>query len=97
MAALIVGGDHTYWGTQDIIVYKIYRNLQRIYETHPSYTPLQYPRLFPYGTDGWSEHIPCAEGSSSNRRYVTMREFYAFLIQYRVNEWNILLHLAVCF
>ena len=86
VAALIVGGEHTDGETRDIIVCKIDGNLQRIYETHPSYMPLQYPLLFPYGTDGWSEHIPCVEGSSSNRRYVTMREFYAFLIQYRVNE-----------
>ena len=40
VAALIVDGEHTDGETQDIIVCKINGNLQRIYETHPSYMPL---------------------------------------------------------
>jgi len=91
VAALIVGGDHGREEERDIIVRKMDGSLQRIYETHPSYMPLQYPLLFPYGTDGWSLNILCVEGSSSSRGHVTMREFVAFLIQYRPNEGNILL------
>ena len=91
VAALIVGGDVGGEEHRDIIVRKIGGNLQRVYETQPSYMPLQYPLLFPYGTDGWSAYIQCVGGSSSNRVMVTMREFYAFLIQYRLDEGNILL------
>jgi len=52
---------------------------------------LQYPLLFPYGTDGWAINIRCVEGSSNNLTNVTMREFIAFLIQYRHDEGNMLL------
>ena len=70
---------------------KIDGNLQRIYETHPSYMPLQCPLLFPYGTDGWSLNIPCVKGSSSSQEHVTMRKFIAFLIQHKPEEGNVLL------
>ncbi|KAG8366041.1 hypothetical protein BUALT_Bualt17G0034800 [Buddleja alternifolia] len=53
IATLIVGDDTDAIGCRDIIVRKNDGYLKRISETHPSYTPLQYPLLFPYGTDGW--------------------------------------------
>jgi len=53
--------------------------------------PLQYPLVFPYGTNGWSLNISCVEGSNSNRKNVTMREFIAFLVHCRLDEGNILL------
>ncbi|KAL0306166.1 UNVERIFIED_CONTAM: hypothetical protein Sradi_6033900 [Sesamum radiatum] len=55
IAALIVGNDTNAVGCRDIIVCKNDGYLKRINETHPSYTPLQYPLLFPYGTDGWKK------------------------------------------
>ena len=51
VAAIIVGDEYEITGNRDIIVQKLDGNLQRINETHPSYMPLQYPLLFPYGTD----------------------------------------------
>ncbi|KAK4404331.1 hypothetical protein Sango_0801700, partial [Sesamum angolense] len=53
IAALIVGDYTNVAGCRDIIVCKNDGYLKRISETHPSYTPLKYPLLFPYGTDGW--------------------------------------------
>ncbi|KAK4386227.1 hypothetical protein Sango_2493300 [Sesamum angolense] len=53
IAALIVGDDTNVAGCRDIIVCKNDGYLKRISETHPSYTPLQYPLLFLYGTNGW--------------------------------------------
>ncbi|XP_024958909.1 uncharacterized protein LOC112499870 [Cynara cardunculus var. scolymus] len=35
--------------------------LQQISELHPSYLPLQYPLLFPYGEDGYKVDIPHRE------------------------------------
>jgi len=61
IAALIVGGDHGREEERDIIVRKIDGNLLQIYETYPPYMRLQYPLLFPYGTDGWLLNIPCGE------------------------------------
>ena len=57
---------------RDIVLRRTNNSLQRISELHPSYTPLQYPLLFPFGEPGWypemmldspnsSEHQPTQE------------------------------------
>jgi len=51
VTTLIVGGEDGHEMGGDIIVRQLDGNLQRIYSTHPSYMALQYPLLFPYGTD----------------------------------------------
>ena len=58
VARLLVGDGTKNFGSRDVIIQKRDDTLQRINETHPSYMPLQYPLLFPYGTDGWSQDIP---------------------------------------
>jgi len=67
--------------SRDVIIQKRDGTLQRINEIHPSYITIQYPLLFPYGTDGWSEDIPRGSTSSTLRSIFMMREFYAFQIQ----------------
>ncbi|KAG8366715.1 hypothetical protein BUALT_Bualt17G0108200 [Buddleja alternifolia] len=92
IAALIVGDETDAIGCRDIIVCKNDGYLKRISETHPSYTPLQYPLLFPYGTDGWRVGIPynvISEQSKEGR--IFMREFWAFRLQYRNLEGSTLL------
>jgi hypothetical protein len=39
---------------RDIILYARDHTLMRLYETHASYDPLQYPLLFPHGEMGWT-------------------------------------------
>ncbi|KAL5179993.1 Replication factor A protein 1 [Glycine soja] len=56
IAALIVGDFHP-GSKRDIIVETQNGELQRIHELHPSYLPLQYPILFPYGEDGYRAYI----------------------------------------
>ncbi|KAG8372417.1 hypothetical protein BUALT_Bualt12G0064000 [Buddleja alternifolia] len=51
IAALIVGEETNAIACRDIIVCKNDGYLKGISETHPSYTPLQYPLLFPYGLE----------------------------------------------
>ncbi|KAL0411726.1 UNVERIFIED_CONTAM: hypothetical protein Slati_3762300 [Sesamum latifolium] len=58
IVASILGNDINAIGYRDIIVCKNDGYLKCISETHPSYTSLQYPLLFPYGTDGWRISIP---------------------------------------
>jgi len=41
--------------------------------------------------DGWTAYIQCVGGLSTNRTMVAVKEFYAFLIQFRPDEGNILL------
>jgi len=91
VASLIVGGEDGHEIGGDIIVHQLDGNLERIYDTNPSYMALQYSLLFPYGTDSWGRGIPFARGSISNNQGVTICQYYAFRIQFRSNEANILL------
>ncbi|KAG8377929.1 hypothetical protein BUALT_Bualt08G0084800 [Buddleja alternifolia] len=92
IAALIVGEDTNAIGCRDIIVCKNDGYLKRISETHPSYTPLQYPLLFPYGTDGWRIGIPYNSSTEQSKEgKVSMREFWAFRFQHRASEGTTLL------
>ena len=91
VAALIVGGEGAEATGHDIILRTVAGNVKRLYGTHPSYMALQYPLLFPFGTDGWVRGSPSTESSSNRREGVTLLQYYAFRIQFRVDEVNILL------
>ncbi|XP_025625340.1 uncharacterized protein [Arachis hypogaea] len=94
VAALIVedfdSSDHGH----DIIVRSTASQLQRIYETHALYWPLQYPLLFPYGEDGYQLNIRYRgqqEGYVPGRRTrVSHREFICFRLQIREQEDGII-------
>ncbi|GKA09992.1 DNA helicase PIF1, ATP-dependent [Tanacetum coccineum] len=67
---------------------------KRISELHPSYMALQYPLLFPYGEDGFHDKIPYHTnrgGRKTKRGYVTMKEYYSYIIQQQPNESSTLL------
>lgn len=86
VAALIVG-DIGSTSDRDIIVEKQSGLLQRINELHPSYLAMQYPLLFPYGEDGYRVDIPFrGTDGTRKRKKLSMREFFAYRIQDRVNE-----------
>ncbi|KAL5147655.1 TMV resistance protein N [Glycine soja] len=94
IVALIVGDFHP-GSKRDIIVETQNGELQRIHELHPSYLPLQYPILFPYGEDGYRADILHRSTSSSKKRKrnrLTMREWFAYRLQSRSNEAQTLLH-----
>ena len=57
VAGLIVGDIGPEEKYRDIIIETQSGTLQRINELHPSYIPLQYPLLFPYGEDGYRSDI----------------------------------------
>nr|CAD1820584.1 unnamed protein product [Ananas comosus var. bracteatus] len=89
VAALIVGDIEKNTVERDIVVETQTSLLQRIHELHPSYLPMQYPLLFPYGEDGYRDGIQIRGSesfSSKKRRRVTMREYIAFRIQDRARE-----------
>ncbi|KAL5137855.1 Replication protein A DNA-binding subunit B [Glycine soja] len=67
IAALIVGNFHL-GSKRDIIVETQNGELQRIHELHPSYLPLQYPLLLPYGEDGYRADILHRYTSSNKKR-----------------------------
>ncbi|XP_057739820.1 uncharacterized protein LOC130956895 [Arachis stenosperma] len=94
VAALIVGDFDSSDHGRDIIVRSTTGQLQRIYETHALYWPLQYPLLFPYGEDGYQLNIPYRgqqEGYVPGRRTrVSLREFICFHLQIREKEDGII-------
>ena len=65
--ALIVGDFHP-GSKRDIIVETQNGELQRIHELHPSYLPLQYPLLLPYGEYGYRADILHRYTSSNKKR-----------------------------
>ncbi|CAI9273120.1 unnamed protein product [Lactuca saligna] len=53
----IVSSDDKPYTTYAIIIFSHSSRPQRISKLHPSYMPLQYPLLFPYGEEGWSPRL----------------------------------------
>nr|KAJ0190338.1 hypothetical protein LSAT_V11C800411510 [Lactuca sativa] len=95
VAALIVGDISDSIENRDIVVQTKSGFLQRISELHPSYLPLQYPLLFPYGDDGYSVdilHRGITDTTNSKRATCTMREFFAFRIQDRDHSFSLILN-----
>ncbi|GJR09502.1 ATP-dependent DNA helicase PIF1 [Tanacetum coccineum] len=93
VAALITNDFGDGDPTRDIIVNTKDGQPKRISELHTSYMALQYPLLFPYGEDGYHDKIPYHRNTGTrktNRDYVTMKEYYAYVIQYRQNQGSTL-------
>ncbi|CAI0430085.1 unnamed protein product [Linum tenue] len=68
--------------------------LKRISSVNPKFEALHFPLLFPYGEDGYHPLIPYNSrycSVSAKRRFVTQREYYAFRLQYRMNEGHTLI------
>lgn len=94
VAALIVGDIDENYGVRDIIIHSTSDGPQRINELHPSYLPLQYPILFPFGEDGYRDDIPHSDVINKNGsrcKRISMREFFAFRLMVRSNEKSTIL------
>ncbi|XP_064619467.1 uncharacterized protein LOC135482915 [Lineus longissimus] len=70
--------------TRDIILHQRSGHLQHISELHRAYDALQYPILFPYGTDGYSIYL-----KSETNKKVTQMQYYAYHLQCRPNNYII--------
>ncbi|CAH1445279.1 unnamed protein product [Lactuca virosa] len=95
VAALIIGDISDSVENRDIVVETKSGFLQRISELHPSYLPLQYPLLFPYGDDGYSVdilHRGVTSTTNSKHAKCTMREFFSFRIQDRDHSFSLILN-----
>ncbi|XP_010490230.2 PREDICTED: uncharacterized protein LOC104767971 [Camelina sativa] len=95
VAALIPSDFVAEMPSRDIIVQsKNTGRLQRISEIHPSYLPLQYPQILCFGEDGWRHGIEKALTGINNknkRKYISMRQWFAFHLQERENECQTLM------
>ena len=94
VAALIVGDIGESLDNRDIVVKTKSGRLKHISELHPSYLPLQYPLLFPYGDDGYRVDIPHRDvlTTSTSKKTCTMRQFFAYRIQDRDKQFSLILN-----
>ncbi|XP_035845337.1 uncharacterized protein LOC110933803 [Helianthus annuus] len=94
VAALIIGNIEEALDNRDVVVKSKKDGLQRI-ELHPSYLALQYPLLFPFGEDGYRVDILHRERRASTKKKeskCTMREYFAYHVQDRVNHFSLILN-----
>nr|KAJ0223839.1 hypothetical protein LSAT_V11C200065090 [Lactuca sativa] len=80
---------------RDIVVQTKTGFLQHISELHPSYLPLEYPLLIPYGDDGYSVNIlykGVSFTTNNKRAKCTMREYFSFRIQDRDHSFSLILN-----
>ncbi|XP_057423555.1 uncharacterized protein LOC130717366 [Lotus japonicus] len=95
VAALIVGDFDSSDCGRDIIIRTKSGFLQRIPEYHAAFLPLQYPMIFPYGTNGYADGIKFSRNPDNvrgwKRKRISLREWVAFRLQERQGEFNGLL------
>ena len=72
---------------RDIVLHYRDGGLQHILELHRGYDPLQYPLIFPHGTDGWNINLKLANGKK-----LTALVYYRYHIMARqtisVQSWR---------
>ena len=74
--AVLIPNDAT--DNRDIVLHYRDGGLKCISELHRSYDPLQYPLLFPYGTDGWHANLKLQNG-----RKLTALVYYCYHVMIR--------------
>ncbi|KAK1414991.1 hypothetical protein QVD17_30760 [Tagetes erecta] len=84
VGAIICGGDLSSQQF-DVIVHNKSNQPCRISRLHPSYMPLQYPLLFPYGEQGWTPDMQLVVGSDSPNRNLSPAMYYSYQIHEMVN------------
>lgn len=95
VAALVVGDEGVEIQVRDVVLESKDGDVQHINELHPSYLPLQYPLLFPFGEDGYRDDIRHNEltiNSTNSRKRVSIREYLSYRIMYRPKEKSAILH-----
>jgi hypothetical protein len=72
--------------TRDIVLHQRDGSLKQISELHRAYDALQYPVLFPHGTDGYNIYL-----QTQNGRKITQMQYYSYHIMYRIESHHLLL------
>ncbi|KAG3069795.1 hypothetical protein PC122_g16436 [Phytophthora cactorum] len=76
---------------RDIILYAKDHRLFRLFETHATYDPLQYPLLLPYGELGWT-YTDTYDGDivRRNKREMSLREHVAYRLYQKCDDESVL-------
>ncbi|XP_015057654.1 uncharacterized protein LOC107003921 [Solanum pennellii] len=93
VAGLIIGDLTDANFQRDVIVEHRKNGLQRITDLHPSFMSMTYPLIHPYGEDGYRLGIQLVSQSQKTytREHMTMRQYYGYRIQQRLNEGRTLI------
>jgi hypothetical protein len=102
VGALMVWGDVDEANAHDIVIRSTNGYFQHVSPLHSAYVPLHYILLFPNGHNKWHDNIPLngfqwdgsgfiqddenAVGGKRGSGRVTMLQFYAYILQHRINE-----------
>ncbi|KAG3181327.1 hypothetical protein PC129_g25397 [Phytophthora cactorum] len=72
---------------RDIVLYAKDHRLFRLYETHTTYDPLQYPLLLPYGELGWT-YTDTYDGDNvrRNKREMSLCEHVAYRLYQKCDD-----------
>jgi hypothetical protein len=70
VVAIMVGDGSEDVDHRDVVVQDRQGGLQRISELHPTYMPMLYVFMFPYGEDGWHPSILVCHVVIQNQRMV---------------------------
>lgn len=85
--AILMPGDGSQETTfRDVVICARGGGLRRINEMNPSYDPLHYPLLFPFGDFGWANDLL----QVGTARKITLKQFYAYRIMQRLDEFSIM-------
>ena len=87
--------DNEPTGPRDIVLRLCNGALKMISELHASYDALQYPIVFPYGTDGYSIHLVAKTATGQDGRKLTQLQYYSYYIM--VREGNHILQMRRLF
>ncbi|XP_074358101.1 uncharacterized protein LOC141697564 [Apium graveolens] len=89
VVGVMVGDIDDSDGSRDIVKDSHVKGLERISDIHPKLMALQYPLLFPHGSDGFHKKIPFGkvdEKSQKKIEFITQKEYYSYKFQARSNE-----------
>ena len=96
-----VDGDVSQITQCDIVLQRHAGGLQNINDLHPTYVPLYYVLLFPYGEHGWHPGLKlCSSNDGTVGKCLTQTQYVAYRLQVRGNEYSSLLRggrLLQCF
>ncbi|KAI0685638.1 hypothetical protein BC835DRAFT_1289763, partial [Cytidiella melzeri] len=93
VAVIVCGDKNQVVDSRNIILRCCSGLMQRINDTHPTYAPLHYVLLFPWGSREWTytRRLCSTEGSERTHTQMTQVQFYSYQLHIR-NDGFALLH-----
>lgn len=88
----IVTGDASAGDRYGIVIHSNTGRPQRIIKLHPTYMPLHYPLLFPYGEPGWCLIMRLGNRTDVGAKHLTVNMYYAYHLHGRQYIWSAILN-----